>query len=209
MSRSLSVASILEAGKVASNVPFVVCLDIEVINPATGLTVEFLYLVNNNEDIVFNGHTYLKFPFDIALKQESGTQPEITLTAHDYSNTIQQRMQQYAGGVGFNVTVMVVNTAALSAPPEVSEYFQVIAASSANYDVSFTLGAESALAKAFPRRRQMRDFCSWAYKDGNCKYAGSLESCDMTLNGANGCAVHTNVINFGGFPGITGGGRVA
>lgn len=207
MSRALSVASVLEKSKLVSNVPFLVLLDIEVIDPESGESVEHIYLANDSEEFIYQGHVYQPFVFDIGLKQESGAQPTITLTFNDLSNTIQAKMQQYRGGVGFQVAVMVVNTGNKDQPPEVVEQFEVVGASSANYQVTFQLGAESALAKPFPRRRQMRDFCAWRFKDGNCKYAGEATTCDRTLNGANGCAVKVNTINFGGYPGITAGAR--
>ena len=207
MSRALSVATVLEKSKLASNVAFLVLLDIEVINPTTGLLVEHLYLCNNSEEFPYQGHTYLPFVFDIGLKQESGAQPEISLTANDFNGIIQAKMQLYGGGVGFNVTVMVVNTANTTQPPEVVEYFEVIGASSTNYQVAFQLGVETALGKPFPRRRQMRDFCAWRFKDANCKYAGGDLTCDLTLNGTNGCSSKGNVVNFGGYPGITAGAK--
>jgi phage-related protein len=206
MARNLTVATVLEKNALASGTPFLVLLDVVVIDPLTGNEVEHMYLANNNEDFDYGGNTYVAIPFTIGLKQESGTQPTVTLSITDYTNVIQQKVQQYQGAVGFTVVVMVVNSD-LPAPPEVSETFEVIGSSSAEYVVNFTLGAESALTKAFPKRRQMRDFCAWRYKGGECKYEGAMESCDLSLNGPNGCDAHNNTINFGGYPGITGGAR--
>lgn len=201
-SKVLSVASVIEKNRLSSDVPFLICLDIEVVNPTTGMTVETRRVVRNTEDIVYRGNTYTAADFDIQLKQEAGTQQSVSLSMKDYSSAIMALMQSYGGGIGFKVTVMVVNAGNLVQPPEVSEYFEVIAASAANYVVSFTLGAESALAKVFPRRRQTRDFCQWRYKGAECGYTGALASCDLTLNGSNGCQAHNNVIRFGGFPGL-------
>lgn len=202
-SKILSVASVIEKNRLSSDVPFLIALDIEVMNPATGTLVETLHIVRNTEQITFQGFTYEPATFDIELRQESGSQQSVNLSIKDYSKAIQSRMQAYGGGIGFNVTVMIVNAGALSLPAEVTEYFQVVGASAANYVCTFTLGAENALSKAFPRRRQTRDFCQWRYKGAECGYAGGLTSCDLTLRGANGCGVHNNVINFGAFSGIS------
>jgi phage-related protein len=165
--------------------------------------VETLHFVRNTEDVTYNGVPYTAAPFDIELKAEAASQPQVTLTMRDYSRDIQARMQAYGGGVGFNVTIMIINGGALSAPPEVVEYFQVVGAHAANYVVSFTLGAENALSFTFPRRRQTKDFCQWRYKDPDtCGYTGGLPTCDLSLQGENGCAAHNNSERFGGFPGI-------
>jgi phage-related protein len=112
-------------------------------------------------------------------------------------------MEIYGGGVGFKVVVGVLNTGRLSAPPEVQEFFEVMSASASEYVVSFTLGAENPLSKIFPRRLQVKNFCAWRYKDpSTCGYSGGLSSCDLTLNGVNGCKAHNNEANFGAFPGI-------
>ncbi|PLC44568.1 hypothetical protein C0Q88_07770 [Ralstonia pickettii] len=203
MSKSLSIATVLEKNKLSSDTPFLVCLDIAVADPATGAQVEMLHIVRNTEAITFNGQVYEPTAFDVELKAESGQQPTVNLTIKDYSKAIQGRLQSYGGGIGFGVTLFVVNAGALDQPPEVVEYFEVVGAQCANYEVSFVLGADSLMAVVFPRRRQTRDFCQWRYKDPNtCGYTGAAPTCDLTLYGQNGCAAHGNVINFGGFPGI-------
>lgn len=202
MSKSLSVASIIEKNRLSSDTPFLILLDIGVVDPSTGSVAETLRYVRNTEGVTFNGFTYDPASFDIELKEESGSPTSINLTIKDYTRIVQQRMQLYQGGVGSQVTVTVANGAALSKPPEVQEYFEVVAASSNAYAVSFTLGTENVITKAFPRRRQTRDYCQWRYKSAECGYTGNLATCDLTRNGPNGCEAHSNVIRFGAFPGI-------
>lgn len=202
MSKTLSVATVIEKNKIASGTPFLVCLDVQVVDPMTLVVVETLHFVRNSEDIVFNGVTYDAAKFEIQLSAESGGQQEVHLTVIDYFRVLQARMQAYGGGVGFNVTITVVNSGTLDQPPEVVEYFQVTGASTLNYEVTFVLGAENAVAQTFPRRRQTRDYCGWRYKSQDCGYTGSLPSCDLSLKGPNGCSAHSNAPNFGGFFGI-------
>jgi phage-related protein len=85
---------------------------------------------------------------------------------------------------------------------DIEEDFLINESAVADRQITFTLGAPSMLAIQFPRRRQLKLYCQWQYKSVECKYAGVLESCDRSLNGANGCVFHGNSINFGGFPGI-------
>lgn len=205
MSKSLSVASVIEKNRLSSDTPFLICIDIDVVDPASGAVVETLHVVRNTEPIQFNGHTYTPASFDIELKEESGSQQSIKLAIKDYTKAVQQRMQRYGGGVGFTVSVMIVNAGVLDQPPEVIEYFEVIGAESADYTCSFSLGAENNITKTFPRRRQARDYCQFRYKDPEtCKYSGPLQTCDLSLKGPNGCNAHNNVIHFGAFPGING-----
>lgn len=202
MSKSLSVASIIEKNRLSSDVPFLVTLDIDVVNPDTGTVVQTLRFVRNTEAINFNGHTYDPANFDIELKEEAGSLQMIQLAIRDYSRLVTRYMNQYGGGVGFTVTVSVVNSAALTQPPEIQEFFEVTGAEASQFACTFSLGAENVVAKTFPRRRQTRDYCQWRYKGEECRYAGSMPSCDLSLKGPNGCEEHGNVINFGAFPGI-------
>jgi hypothetical protein len=204
MPNHISVASVVEKNRLGSSVPYLVCLDVDIPDPVTGAVLETMHLVNNTEDIVLQGVTYLKMPFSIELKQESGAMPQITLTVTDYSRALLEKLNNNGGGVGFNVKVSVFNSDTLDRPPEVTEFFEVLNADASNYVVSFTLGAENALARQFPRRTQRRDFCQWVYKDlDTCRYTGQLTACDRSLNGAMGCSKHNNVVNFGGFPSLT------
>jgi phage-related protein len=203
MGASLSIASVLEKNRLDSDTPFLVALDIEVVNPSTGVVVEVLHVVRNSEQIIFNGNTYQPAMFDITFGASAGETSSVNLSMTDVTGAIQARMEEYGGGVGFNVTMYIVNAGNLDQPPEIEEFFQVTGSSAAEYRVIFALGAENETMKTFPRRRQTKDFCQWRYKDPEtCRYAGGLATCDLTLQGANGCQVHANTIHFGAFPGL-------
>jgi phage-related protein len=201
--QSLSVATALEKNRLDSDVPFLVAIDIEVVNPATAVVVEVLHFVLNSEEITFNGVVYQPAIFDVKFSNEAGAQSTVDLTVKDLTGAVQARMEEYGGGVGFNVTMYVLNAGALDEEPEVVEFFQVTGSSAADYHCHFRLGAENEVMKTFPRRRQTKDFCQWRYKDPvTCRYTGGLATCDLTLQGANGCAAHNNTINFGAYPGL-------
>ena len=201
MPKPLSIASVIEANRLSSEIPFLCLIDLEVVDPSTGVVVATEHIARNPEPVVFNGHTYEPGAFDIQLKQDNSVS-EVTLTVNDYTQTIQGYMEQYGGGVGSNVTFYLVNAGNLSQPPEVVEYFQIVSASSSEYTQAFTLGAENTLMMTFPRRRQTRDFCQWRFKSSDCGYTGAMNTCDLTLQGPNGCEAHGNSLNFGGMPGI-------
>jgi phage-related protein len=209
MANKLSVASVIEKNRIASDVAYLALLSIDVPDPTTGAILETLRYVNNTEDVVVQGQTYTAVQFSIELTSASGETPSISLSFADYTQAVLSKMNDYAGGVGFNVKISVYAANNLDGDPEVAEYFQVTAATAANYEVSFTLGAESALTKQFPKRTQRRDFCPWVFKDANtCRYSGSLTSCDHTLDGTLGCRAHANVVNFGGMPALVPSGSI-
>lgn len=203
MPNFLSVASVIEKNRLSSDNAFLLFLDIEIVDPNTGVVVEVAHIVRNSIDVTLNGTSYVPAEFSIEIKSESGIQPSINLMVHDMTRFLQTNMQEYGGGIGFNITLMGVAANALTSPVELIEYFQVIGASTKGYIVTFVLGAENALTRTFPRRRQTKDFCQWRYKDPKtCGYTGGLPTCDYSLQGPNGCAVHVNTPSFGAFPGI-------
>jgi phage-related protein len=203
MSNAISVATVIEANRLDSDVPFLCLAEIQVMSPTTATVAEIVRIVRNTESVTFGGELYEASSFDVEIKHASGQSSEVTLSAYDYTKTLVALLEQYEGGVGSIVTLTIVSAGALDGPPEFQEEFLVTSASAADYKVSLTLGAESALARTFPPRRQTRDFCQWRFKDpATCRYSGLETTCDLTLKGPNGCAARGNTINFGGFPGI-------
>ena len=202
MPKSISVTTAIEKAKLASENALLVALDVKVKQPNSDVVIEELHLVRNSEDIDYQGVTYKAFPFEIDIKIEAGGVPVVTMSGTDMTKTLHRRMQDYGGMVGSEVKFFVINTGAMDREPDVVEDFLVTSGSAKNFSVTFQLGAENALATPFPRRRQLRDRCAWKYKSAECGYIGTLPSCDLTLQGDNGCKVHENTLNFGGFPGI-------
>ncbi len=202
MSRHLSVATVIDKNRLKSEAAYIVLLQIHVINPINLNLEEILYVCANDENLTYQEQLYTATNFTFSMKVERGSMPEMTLEYRDFSRDLQARMQAYGGGVGFKVVLICVNTSNLEQPPEMEEVFTVLDASAKNYLVSFTLGAANPLSRRFPFGVQYRDRCSWTYRGNECGYAGSLATCDYTLQGPNGCAAHGNTEKFGGFPGI-------
>lgn len=203
MARHLTVGSIIEKNKIASDELFLILIKVIVKNEE-GAEVAILTFAKNSENIVFGGESYQAANFDIDISVENNVEPTVKLTAQDQTRTIMQYVEAYSGCVGSDVIMTVVNSAALDGPAEIQETFKVISSSNNEYVVSFDLGVESAISKRYPNYRQFKDRCSWKYKGPRCKYAGAMNTCDYTLLGDNGCVAHNNVPNFGGFPGLNG-----
>ena len=199
MPKSFSIINAVEKNKIASANAWLVLLEIQFVDTDTGQVVETKFVVNNNENITYNANVYEAFPFDIKLKQEAGGVPEVELSAQDFQKVLLSKMNLYSGATGSTVIMRIVNSDNLSADPELEEVFEIIDSSANDFGITFKLGAENILARRFPNSVQMRDRCRWRYKSADCAYVGVEPSCDLTLQGANGCAFHNNSLHFGGY----------
>jgi len=203
MPRSLSIASIIEKANQNSNTAFLSLLEIIIIDKNTNTTVEVVRIVNNDEDITFNGDLYSATVFDLNFSEESGSVGRSTVTVNDFTGLIRQREEQVGGANGFSVKLMIVNADELNSPPEVDLNYQVVRSTASNYNLTWELGSENVLAMIFPIAIQYKDRCRFKYKDPQtCAYSGPIATCDLSLNGPNGCGAHNNSLNFGAFAGI-------
>lgn len=198
----VSIATALDKSKLASDVVYLVLLEIDILSDSSAGVVETLRFVHNNEDYDFQGHTYMSMPFEFQYTSARNELPSITLSVTDFQGIIQAYLQEYKGGVDWDVRLIITNNATTSA--DYIERFKIVSAtaSGSDYKISFQLGAENPLQQRFPPRLMFRDRCGWNYKSFQCGYTGSLPTCSFNLNGINGCKAHGNQKNFGGFPGI-------
>ena len=204
MPTSFSILNAVEKNQLASGNAFLVLLEIQLVDSTTNQVVDTVYVVNNNEDIVYKLQTYTAFPFDLKLAKDTNGIPEVTLNATDYQKTLLTQLNNLQGATGSTVIMRVLNSGNLSAEPEMEERFDVVAANANEFKISIKLGAENPLQRRFPQMLQMRDRCRWHYKSTECGYVGAIASCDLSLQGTNGCTAHNNSHRFGGFPGLKG-----
>ena len=196
-----SVATAIEKDRIASDVAFVLVIEIDVLN-SSGTLVETLYLAKNSENLVYQGNSYIASNFSVKIDLDAASDPKLQIQAEDPSGVIRDRLELYSGGIGFPVRVKVVNTGNISQPPEVSESFKVTQASQNGYSVSFTMGIDNPVSLRFPNRLAYREQCTYQYKGPRCQYAGAITNCDYTYSGTNGCKAHSNQANYGGFLGL-------
>jgi phage-related protein len=202
MARALSVESVIDKNKIASAAVWLACLEIQIVNPNTRAVEETVYVVRNDENIVFNGQVYQAANFDFQIEQKQNEAPSVSLTAQDQNQFIASKLEAMAGGMFSAVILRVVNSDRLDQPPEIEETMSVVGSSVKNYIVSMTLGSENPLGIQFPKHRQFRDRCAWRFKGYGCQYTGPVTTCDYTRDGANGCKQKNNTVNFRGLPGL-------
>lgn len=200
---SLTIASVVEANRLSSENAHILLAEIDIRLPNSSTVVETLRLAQNTEAVIHLGNTYTPFPFEISLASEAGEAPSVSMSAQDVMGVIRQRLTDYGGGTGFIVRIIGVGQDNLNVV-QLLETFKVRSASAKDYGITVSLGSENLVMSAFPRRRQFRGSCPWIYKGAQCAYAGAIATCDRTLSGPNGCQVHANTRNFGGFPSLDG-----
>jgi hypothetical protein len=203
---NLSISSIINKNALSSDVPWLVAVKAEIVNPDTLAIVETIRFVKNNEDVTIDGDTYVASAFSLSIDEGQEELPTVSLTVVDITQTIQSRMQEYKGGNGSHVTIYIFPaTSTTIVKPEIEYKLDIVSASASasDYSVTWTLGAENPLTLPVPSRVQLRDRCSWRYKGENCGYSGAITSCDLSLEGENGCSAHDNQERFGGYPGIS------
>lgn len=204
MPRHLSVLSAIDKSNLDSGTAYVAILHIQVISPTTKQVVDDLYVCANNEDIVYQGNTYVATVLELSFSEEAGEIGGATVGINDFNRYIRQQEEAIGGSIGSTVNLKIINTSDLTQPPEFDADYQVTGSTAKDWKITWQLGSENALSLPFPKGRQYKDRCRFKYKDANtCGYTGSMPSCSLSLDGPNGCAAHNNTINFGGFPGIS------
>ena len=190
-----SAAAILEKNKLANDAPFLVLLEVRY----SGLE-EPVRLVRNNEDIVWQGNVYYKFPFDFDSFTEDGKEmPSINLKMSNAGGLLESYIQKYNGFCDAEVSIMVIHAAHLD--QKEAEYTLNLSCEATQYDekwVTFSLSGNKEFNYRFPPNRYMQDFCRWKFKSVRCGYAEDGAPCSGTLST---CRIPER---FGGEPGVSG-----
>jgi hypothetical protein len=202
----LSISSVINKNAIISDTPWLMAVEAKVVDPETLIHVETLRFVKNTENVTLGGEEFVAGNFDLGIDESEGVLPTISLTVVDITQTLQKLMQEYKGGSKSEVIVYFFSAPTTDLPtPDTQYHFDVISSSadSESYSVTWVLGAENPLTLQVPSRTQTVNRCQWRYKGEQCGYSGGLASCDLSLEGANGCGAHENKERFGGYPGIS------
>ena len=196
MARNFSQAIIEEKNRDATAFPWLILLTI-VLNDDDSTTYR---LVNNNEDITFDGNVYSRFSFELDPTKYSsrGEISTLTLKVNNINRFIQPKLEELGGGVGSAVTITVVNTRFLKDDfSEAEETFEVLSTKCDTHWVSFTLGGWSLLRRRMPLYRYIAGHCRWSVNSVECGLTGA--TCNRTY--AN-CKTNANTARYGGFMGL-------
>ena len=197
----LSPAAIAAANKINSEDPWLPLLEIILPNDP-----DHIYLVRNNEDILWNGQTWQAFPFDITetKSDDKGTLASLSIEVDNTSRDLEYYLQRGQGGTDGRVIFRCVCAASLdSTEPDFEEYYSVKSTTVTEKVIRFTLGSAYPTQSRRPWGRYMKNSCPFKYKGLKCAATSELESCNHTLKD---CRERNNSKRFGGFTGIPQGG---
>lgn len=166
-------------------------------------TLDVLRFVRNTEDIVYNGNTYLAFPFEIGdlLNSKDGELPSIKVKLSNVTGLLQPYLELLQGAVGSEILITIINSKYLSENyAELETTFTVLDCCVTEDWIEFLIGSPEELRDAFPPNKYYPKFCRYnEFKGALCKYSGSETDCNRTLDR---CMELLNAENFGGFPGL-------
>jgi phage-related protein len=193
---SLSIASIIEKNRLSTTGADLVLLDILLPTP--------IYIVNNNENITWNGQEYIAFPFKAGGINYDGKElPSLSINISNVTRAVGAALASVKGGGGIEVILRVVNSKILSEPAMLEEYFIVKNSGRDGTWCSITLGVVDEGQKRFPEKTTMKNFCSYLASTGfkriECAYNGLETTCDGTLKR---CRELGNSARYGGAPGV-------
>lgn len=204
MPKNLPTSILIQKNLISSTSPWLILVDI---GPPTGEIAA--RLVNNNEDIVFQGNTYTAFPFKISFGADTSTGeiPKFKLMVSNVTRTFQWYVEELKGAVGYRVIIRVVNMADLSADySSFTVELSILSTEVEGFDwITFTLGAPNPMIMELLPFVFNPYICNWVsdYRGPECGYTGALSECNGTLED---CRRHGNSKRFGGHPGLKGGG---
>ena len=196
----LSAVAKLEKNKISSTGVWLVLLEIQF----QSVTIK---ICNNNENIEWpagSGQTWVAFPFELGEVNENdkGELPQLTLKVSNVTRTVQQYIEQYAGGTDATVILRVVHSEHLDlTTPEIEEYFMIKKTTTDAYWATFTLGPDYTMTQRVPPDKYMKNFCPFPFKGIRCGYNGSATECNKTLKR---CRELGNSVRYGGEVGIPG-----
>lgn len=197
----LSSIAKLEKNKLISDGAWIILLEICVRDDL------ILRLCRNTEDIQYNGHTWVAFPFEIddISHNGEGSLPRYDLKVSNVTRALEGYLEEVDGGVNSTVNLYVVVASPTGQVTSV-DLHEVMTVQSTSYDenwVTFTLSGSANLLRRVPERRFLKLACPFVYKGPECKSTSSEPTCDKTLAA---CRLRSNAVRYGGEPAIPQGG---
>lgn len=207
---ALSSQTIQDKNALVSDAVFLVLLEVQIPDTPT------IYVTNNIEDVIWNGNTYLTFPFEIDdIRENTKSEvPQWTLKVQNVNRIFEQYLQNYdlylkTNGIDGNeikCIIRAVNSKDLANITPILEHNAILSQPSSNAKwATFKLSANSPYNKQFPPRKILKQYCQWKFKSTQCGYIGIETECNKTLTR---CRELSNSHRFGGFVGVGGRGLV-
>jgi len=187
-----------ESNKLTSTGAWLVLLDFYITE------TDHVRVCKNNESVIWNGYTWLPYPFEVGEITESkeGELPTVDLNVPDIERRLTPIIEENDGGIGLAVDVIMVHSDHLDlSVPEFKETFEIVDCSiDYNNTIKFSLGAENFTNYRSPQNFYLKGHCRYEeFKGPLCGYEGPEIECNRTFER---CRELGNQMRFGGFPGV-------
>lgn len=201
MPLAFSSAGLIEKNKLASDLPWIVLVELQLPNGKSA------HLAKNNETVTWNGVAWEPIPMLLSDNtQDMKAMSTITIQVSNVSGAVQAYLEEYNGLTDCTVIIRLVHAAHLNAPvPEIEEQFTIQKTAYDEEWVTFTLGSDFWLFFRALADRYLPDFCCWKYGSIKCGVPAvtlaRYPACHHTLAD---CKQRGNSLRFGGCPGMGG-----
>lgn len=158
-------------------------------------------VVNNNENIVWNGHVWQAFPFELGEIPENVDEiPSVDLKVCNINQLLEEYYELTDGGAGGIAILRIVRFDALDQPAMITHEFNIKMSTITDDWVTLQLGFDTSMNARRPRDLFKAKHCDWRFKGVQCGYAGPETICNHTLARCNELG---NFLRFKGAPAIT------
>jgi lambda family phage minor tail protein L len=161
-----------------------------------------LRFASYDDDVAFDGKTYLKFPIthEAVGENTTGEIDAVTVKVSNVSRFIQEQLETYdLRGKKITITLVFANLLNDSLN-RMDQIFYIDGYSASIQSVDFLCTTKfDLLATEIPARKFWRNHCTWKFKSTQCGYAGAEGVCNKTFQR---CKQLANSVRFGGFPSI-------
>jgi phage-related protein len=182
----VSLPAVLKYAKheIASIYPWLFTLDLTL---TSGVTY---YFVHNDEDIVFQGHTYVSFPFQIEFPEinAEGAIPSWRINIDNSARALEPYLQEYRGLTDSRLVLRVINAGYLTEDYVDLETEVEIQETEADWNwVSFVCGGRNLFQETFPAYRYLANYCRWIlmgkFRAHECSYLDQTATVVMGTDG--------------------------
>lgn len=172
----------------------------------------WLSLAGTDEDVTYRGRTYTAYPVthgDIEATG-GGDIPKLDAAISNVDGSAAEFLRTYDGLEDRRIRIRLVHEDLVSLDVDTVPYDTKIASATIrNEVVVFQLGEPPLHALFFPSGVFSRLKCRHRFRGPRCGWtsaqAGSATSCDLSLDGPNGCVAHNNETRWGGYASLPGG----
>lgn len=170
-----------------------------------------VYYTNWKSSVSFGGKTYNPIPFEVmGINENKDLDLEtVDIRLSNVTRELVDMIKQNNAFIGQQMIIKLTFENLLADSTSfIQDIYWVEKCSVRDTEVLFSLSTKfNVFSLRIPQHKFSRLYCQWQFNKTGCEWStygsgGNPNSCDKTLNGANGCATHGNKKRRRAFPGI-------